>query len=37
MHLFNIRSWNADNGDDMVCVSEVGLYLIHNSQVFGVS
>ena len=25
MHLFNIRSWNGDGGDDMVCVSEVRL------------
>lgn len=29
MHLFNIRSWNIDNGDDMVCVSEVQLCSIH--------
>ncbi|CAB4012107.1 calcium-activated potassium channel subunit alpha-1 isoform X25, partial [Paramuricea clavata] len=31
MHLFNIRSWNADNGDDMVCVSELKLGFIAQS------
>ena len=31
MHLFNIRSWNSDNGDDMVCVSELKLGFIAQS------
>ncbi|XP_028405047.1 calcium-activated potassium channel slowpoke-like [Dendronephthya gigantea] len=31
MHLFNIRSWDMDNGDDMVCVSELKLGFIAQS------
>lgn len=31
MHLFNIRSWNAEAGDDMVCVSELKLGFIAQS------